>query len=1046
MAKWNDYIKTEEYQSKPVMKKLEAKRQFFRDNIYESETYNNLPKDKQRIVEMEFMGTRHEEEGTSLKQQWRETPIARGLNWADDKFRSLIDKTPIAPKFIDPNQSKWKTYGVDFPRTVAAETAKQFAPSDVLAFLAMSKGLKVAGKAFPHAGSRIAAAMPASVKKKLAPAWKFLNKNLTVGKGQPKAYQILKKEADLDKLGGMREADDVVKILTTTPDDMLIKEAKLGKATGKVKKVKAGKELPPEQQRYLGRLFRKEVDLGGKRATAQTAEDTARMFKEIEVNVGFSKKVQGGYKQLKAIDKKLRNPKLKAKSQVGKVGEYGITKVEEATAVNEFQRFSKKGKLLKKPGYDIVSEPITPTTGNIPSNLGQGGEVTRGIKQVANSKAHIKPTGAERKALLAERKAISKNIQKEIQDIEVGVRSSYHIFDRKWTEQIRNHPKFKELNAIATEGRTIMDKWSKELIKSGIPTEEANKVIAENTGTYMARMYPKYALVEPTGAGYSKKAMRLKLDGLKHRKNLSEKVLNTMIKEPALPVGTRVKEISNVVTNEGVFKTVAANPEWASKTPVEGWTKMGSGKNLGSLKDLYVLPEIAADVNTITSFQTPGIATTLYTKGLSAWKYGKVVLNPATHARNTISNSMLLDFSGVNHIQQVKLYPKAFSSLIKKDATYKMALEDGAIGGEFVGGEVQKLKEWYMKSGGSNMQKWMNVLRMPIDAPGKIYQAEEQASKLVKYMHVLKKTGNRKLAASEAQKWLFNYDEIPNIIKAVKHVSPFITFTYKAVPRVAETLVNNPMKLYKYKAFFNGWNEASVKTLGMTPQEYARTQDALPPWVLRDMGGVPMNLLMPFKDNYDRTQWLNLEYMMPLGLAPDLMDAASNQQTGENPVQNVLKSAISNPYFTALRDLSSNKDFKNSDIIPAGSTTEEANEIAMGYIYKQAFPTFMPGWKGIKGWEGGYSYSKIRNSLDKMPDHAGRLRDLGVVMFDVFTGLKLNPVSVPEAEFFKMKDKEKLLKEYQKQLFRLNHPAITPDKRAEEAAKIFEKMQKMMKQ
>src|SRR3990167_2713157 len=174
----------------------------------------------------------------------------------------------------------------------------------------------------------------------------------------------------------------------------------------------------------------------------------------------------------------------------------------------------------------------------------------------------------------------------------------------------------------------------------------------------------------------------------------------------------------------------------------------------------------------------------------------------------------------------MQLFPKIFGEYLGKGKLYQQALKDGAIGGEFVGTEtMQKLKGFYLGTKGNNLERWMNVAKMPFQKAGELYQGMEQLSKMVKYADVLEKGGTRQLAAQEAQKWLFNYQEVPKLIDFLRKSpfgAPFITFTYKAIPRVAETLVNRPLALYKYNALFNAVNETSRKFQGLSPDEFAR--------------------------------------------------------------------------------------------------------------------------------------------------------------------------------------------------------------------------------
>ncbi len=602
--------------------------------------------------------------------------------------------------------------------------------------------------------------------------------------------------------------------------------------------------------------------------------------------------------------------------------------------------------------------------------------------------------------------------------------------------QILAQPKYQQLKSVSDEGRAVMDKWSNELIKSGIPSKEVNEVIKGNLGTYMARMFDKNISELPLP--FASKSIRLKLNGLKHRKQLSDDVLKLMgeIKEPALPTAIRVKELSTSVVNQKLFNTVAKNPEWSSVFPQPNMVKMPSSASVGPLKNRWVVKEIADDINAITSIQKENIALKLYSKGLSAWKYGKVVLNPATHTRNILSNTILLDLSGTNHFRQMQLFPTVVKDYVSKGKLYQMALEDGAIGGEFVGSEVGKIYEYYNAGQGGHLSKLLNTLKIPFRKASDIYQGEEQLAKLIKYQDVLLKGGTRQAAAQEAQKWLFNYTEVPNFIQTAKQVAPFITFTYKSLPRLGETLVNNPLKLYKYKALFNAWNTSAQKTLGMNPVEFAKQKKLLPDWLMQSVGGVPANLLMPYRDKYNRTQWLNLEYILPIGMAPEIMEQG-------------LKGIVTNPAITLVGDLIKGTDFRGRPIVSPQSEQGDAIRETLGYIYRQLAPSFAPGLFEVSGeqkgediFKGGYSFDKVLSAFYKRPDYADRVRDIPPALLDTLLGLKITPLDIKESETFRIYDKKKKIDDLTKQLFKLQHPAISEKTKQREREKIFKAIQK----
>ena len=1013
MAVWRETIQDEEYKKLPLSEKRKTKSEFFKYNITQSDKWKSLSPQNKLTIQKHFFIDKPEEELTVkpsfkniielTKEEFRKSPIGE-LDKQVEKLAGLIEPKKAeeglegALKFI--------------PRQMLAEVTRAYKPSTVGLFAGVSKLAKPIAK---PVSKFIAKKTPKVIKKGLLPVKKFLEKNLTVGKGQPKAYQILADEAKLEKLAGGREAQKVADILTKKP---------------------TGKLLSREEQKYVGRIFRKEISETGKKSfLTLTPKQSARIAKNIEVETAFSPKVQSIQNKLELVNKSLRNKELLAKGMVGKEFRTGTGFIEKVSGIEKIEKLTKKGKPFKKPRFKIGLEaepvsPIPPTTTPIPAELLKEGEgVARGIRQVSKLPTTNKFVNLTRKELLNQRKNLSRQLQEEIKTIHLNVRSNYEIFDKTFVDKIVAHPKYQELKSISDSGRAIMDKWSTELANSGIPKKQAKKVIEENIGSYMARMYPSKLKPQKTGFNLFKD-MRLRLNGLKHRKELSEEALRAMnvIKEPALPAAIEVKEISSSMANNKLFSKVAQNPEWVANSNISGnLIKMPDSASVGALKGKWVIPEIADDINAITKIgeQSRG----LYLKALSAWKYGKVVLNPAAQTRNLISNTMLLDLSGTNHLRQAQLFPRVFKEYMSKGKMYQQALKDGAIGSEFVGTEtMQKLKSIYINSQENNLQKFMKIASTPFKKPGELYQGMEQVSKMVKYMDVLEKTGNSKLASQEAQKWLFDYNKVPKIIDWVRKLpigAPFITFTYKAIPRIGEAIVNRPLAVYKYKALFDSINETSRKYQGMSPVEYSRQKKLLPKWILKDIGGMPTNLLLPWKDKYNRTQWLNLEYILPVGQAPEMAERG-------------LAGFVSSPAFNIVSDIIKNTDFKGKEIIPPEATKVEASKAIAEYIYRQLAPSLAPG---------GYSYEKIRAGIMQEPEKFApeRTREAIPAILDSILGIKINPLDVDEAEQFKTWDKKKRIDALNKEFYRIiNNPLLKEDFRDKKIEDIFKKKEKVI--
>ncbi|MFH1645454.1 MAG: hypothetical protein ABIB11_03445, partial [Candidatus Omnitrophota bacterium] len=575
MAKWSDIANTKEFQSLPPFFKAIRQGRFFSEVVSKSKKFNELDPSIQEKIKEKFIVPTKETLSYVLSNPKANLGVITAFKKGDE-FIEKIAKT-IEPT-VPPGRTTLGLMTKDLPRQVTAEMLRGYKPTTLLTLHAAGKFVKPIAKPI---GRHIWRKVPEPIKG-------FLLREFTVGKGAPKAYLESIKKTSLAKAAGARESEQIAKTLSLAPEKMNVVTK-----TGKEIITKKGKPLSLEHQEYIGRLFRKEVDLGGKRPF-MSPEQSRLMFKNIEVEVGLNPRIGALKKRLGLISKQLSSPKERANALVGKVFRTKTGKIEKITKIAEVPKYSKAGKLLKRKDIKLVSEPVTPKTGYIPKDIFPEDDILREIKQIRQADTLVKPLALERKQLLQQRKVVAEELTKRVKDIEVGVRANHSLFDRTFTEQIRNNPRFKELSEIASEGRVIMDKWSKELVKSGVPKKEAVRAIEENVGSYMKRSYAS-KLAKPTGKGYSAKDLRIRLNSIKKKKDLSYDVRKAMgeIKTPALPSGVAVKQISDITANAKLFKAVAGNPEWVAGSNVTGkMIQMPGTDSMGALKGKWVIPEI----------------------------------------------------------------------------------------------------------------------------------------------------------------------------------------------------------------------------------------------------------------------------------------------------------------------------------------------------------------------------------------------------------------------------------------------------------------------
>lgn len=600
---------------------------------------------------------------------------------------------------------------------------------------------------------------------------------------------------------------------------------------------------------------------------------------------------------------------------------------------------------------------------------------------------------------------------------------------------ISTNPK---LQSLAEPAREMVDNLSKELIKQGVPNDKLAEVIEGNIGTYLPRLYRQKEIEKSlTKIFVNKKPLRIDLSRLKKRGDIPIEIRKEMgeIIEPAYPTAKAVGQMTQMTETAKLFNSVNANPEWVSTVAKEGFEQLPKSDALGALSGKFVQKSIADDVNDIVRIDSKLFQN--YRKVLSAWKAGKTILNPATHARNMMSNTMLLDMSGINHAQQTILLPKALKELVTKGKYFQEAKTTGLLGNEFYSAELKDLIDNYPQIPATNFIEtsinWTkNLFKKTYSGAGNLYQAEEQWFKMAKFISEREKGSTIKRASEEAEKWLFDYTKITPFIKKLgQTVAPFATFTYKVLPRIAETATEHPLKIYKYMALAKAFEGASEKSLGVDKKESADLKKYLPEW-LKGFGKYA--LLMPVKDKDGRYQYLDLTYILPIGLVSNLTEKGG-------PL-----GLISNPVLSIFKELGSNvSTITGKKIVEDTDTGVERTQKYFDYIYKQLMPSLAPPIPSLT--KGGYSWQKMQSAIEGRSDYFGRERSTSLSALDVFMGLKVNPVDIKQQKSFAVKEKRKQIMDLRYKAKSLSrNRSLKPTERREEIKKIQGKIRNITKE
>ena len=164
----------------------------------------------------------------------------------------------------------------------------------------------------------------------------------------------------------------------------------------------------------------------------------------------------------------------------------------------------------------------------------------------------------------------------------------------------------------------------------------------------------------------------------------------------------------------------------------------------------------------------------------------------------------------------IKNLPSVMKMMKDKNSTlYRQAVIDGIFDVDMVSKELRNLdfieQSFKLVGDANNLGEGLaNAAKyrvkqfkgMTVDQMEKLYQLEDQWFRMMIYMDRIKNKGmSRTEAALDARKWFVDYDINAPLIKALKRTTvPFISYTYRVIPLLAEAAALRPHKFAKWGA------------------------------------------------------------------------------------------------------------------------------------------------------------------------------------------------------------------------------------------------------
>lgn len=368
----------------------------------------------------------------------------------------------------------------------------------------------------------------------------------------------------------------------------------------------------------------------------------------------------------------------------------------------------------------------------------------------------------------------------------------------------------------------------------------------------------------------------------------------------------------------------------------------------GRLRGIYVRKEIYDDLMGVNDFlpQDPGWFQSLFgyggigSKVTALWKAGKVSLNPPAQIRNAVSNFVLLQLSGVSLLKAPGRVMQAWKEIANGGVHWEIAKKFGVTESTWSSQELFRMRRDLLEieQRAGHLKAWGKVKLLSaamMDFAGDKYQFMEALFKTAKIIDEKARGKSDADAAIEAQRWLFDYSLVPKSVRYARSAPigmPFLTFAYKVLPRLIEVATLHPQRLLPWVALAYALPMLVAQAWDVDDDDIEQLKMAMPEW-LRDRGHA---YILPYKDEHDRWQVLDLGYFFPWTTWTEPLRNAAEGEVGK-AAQGL--GLFSGPITDLIVANATGKDsFTGRDIVQKGDPPQRQFLSIMNYLWSMAAP------------------------------------------------------------------------------------------------------------
>ena len=405
-----------------------------------------------------------------------------------------------------------------------------------------------------------------------------------------------------------------------------------------------------------------------------------------------------------------------------------------------------------------------------------------------------------------------------------------------------------------------------------------------------------------------------------------------------------------------------------------------------------------------------------YGKILSLWKTSKTALSPTVHMNNVMANFVMADWHDISatHISKAlrimlagRQTGKGLLGAVGNKLAAVGGIQDVEAAAEILnryrdsGGDIgswanneimstqlapllESLEAELAATGGNSVQAEVGVmsalqhalmLRFPsawdaakgsvqgkaIATEGRtiidLYQSEDEVFRLASWLKIKEEGGTDQEAGKAARRSFLDYQiNAPWVQAARNSALPFVSFTYRAVPMLLETMGKKPHKLLKLMALAGALNMLGVMIAGgdddkdrkLLPEEKAG----------RIWGLVPKLIRMPWNDANGSPVYLDIRRFIPIG---DVVDVGQ----GHSAIPVLPGLQPGGPLMVLAELLLNRTAFTGKPVTLDTDTSAQQVGKVLDHLYKAMMPNvvFVPGT---------YAWSAVSDAVKGRTDAFGR--------------------------------------------------------------------------